>query len=130
MTTSSALVAVQFVDGKAEWKLTGTWKKTLSRELKKLTAAGKLVPGKTSGKYKLSEALKKPAPKVCPSMRAPIACTSVSPQAKLRRLHFLAKPSPPHCVFASGPLCGKFTSAHQASYVSNPGYCTLIELQV
>lgn len=56
--------APQFADNKSEWKLGGTWKKTLSRELKKMTASGQLKPGKTSGKYKLSDAAKKPAPKV------------------------------------------------------------------
>lgn len=50
---------MQFLDNNSEWKLGGTWKKTLSREIKKMSTAGKLVPGKTSGKYKLSDEFKK-----------------------------------------------------------------------
>ncbi len=64
------IAPAQFLDGKEDWKLTGTWKKTLSREIKRLSEAGKLVPGKTAVRYKLSEETKK---KAAPKVGAPAA---------------------------------------------------------
>ena len=57
---SSILSHSQYVESKSEWKLDGAWKKTLGRELKRLSEAKKLVKVKSS--YKLSDELKKGPP--------------------------------------------------------------------
>ena len=58
--SGSSLPAIKKYIG-AHHKLPAGWEKTLSYQLKRLAASGKLVKVKAS--FKLSEALKKPAPK-------------------------------------------------------------------
>lgn len=53
---------LQYAEGKSAWKLEGPWKKTLARELKRLSDTGKLIKVKNS--FKLSDELKK-APVRC-----------------------------------------------------------------
>ena len=55
---------LQYAEGKSAWKLEGPWKKTLARELKRLSDSGKLIKVKNS--FKLSDELKKAPVRCCP----------------------------------------------------------------